>query len=131
MKAASEAPQQHLPLSPATPHVLLALAGGDLHGYGIMLEVARQTGGPYNNGPGTLYDNLKKLLAAGLVEELPAEDDDDARGRRTYRLTRLGNCVLAAETDRLTEVLRHARRAFSPLRSNPRSLLSSPAARRS
>jgi DNA-binding PadR family transcriptional regulator len=109
-----ENPQQHLPLSPATLHVLLALAGGDLHGYGIMLEVARHSGGQYKIGPGTLYDNLKKLLATGLVEELPADDDDDARGRRTYRLTRNGSAVLAAETDRLTGVLRHARRSLRP-----------------
>ena len=109
-------PRQHLPLSPATLHVLLALAGGDLHGYGIMLEVARHSGGQYKIGPGTLYDNLKKLLAAGLVEELPA-DKDDTRARRTYRLTDLGSAVLTAETDRLTGVLRHARRS---LRSNLR-----------
>ncbi|HXE07060.1 MAG TPA: PadR family transcriptional regulator [Acidobacteriaceae bacterium] len=128
MKAASEAPQQHLPLSPATLHVLLALAGGDLHGYGIMLEVARHSGGQYKIGPGTLYDNLKKLLAAGLVEELPAEDEDHPRGRRTYRLTRLGNSVLAAETERLTGVLRHARRS---LRANLRPRLSVTSPRRS
>ena len=113
MSRAPENPQQHLPLSPATLHVLLALAGGDLHGYGIMLEVARHSGGQYKIGPGTLYDNLKKLLAAGLVEELPGEEDD-TRGRRTYRLTRLGSQVLAAETDRLTGVLRHARRSLRP-----------------
>lgn len=113
-------PQQHLPLSPATLHVLLALAGGDLHGYAIMLEVARHSGGQYKIGPGTLYDNLKKLLATGLVEELP-EQADDARGRRTYRLTRLGSAVLAAETDRLTAVLRHARRSLrANLRPSPR-----------
>jgi len=120
-------PQQHLPLSPATLHVLLALASGDLHGYAIMQEVARHSGGQYKIGPGTLYDNLKKLLAAGLVEELP-ESGDDTRGRRTYRLTRLGSAVLAAETDRLTGVLRQARRALNPLRPNSR-LLSHPARR--
>jgi DNA-binding PadR family transcriptional regulator len=100
----------HLPLSPATLHVLLALTAGDLHGYGIMLEVARQSGGQYKIGPGTLYDNLKKLLSAGLVEELDAPDD--GRTRRKYRLTELGNGVLAAEVDRLTGVLREARRAL-------------------
>ena len=120
-------PHRHLPLSPATLHVLLALAGGDLHGYGIMLEVARHSGGQYKIGPGTLYDNLKKLLASGLVEELP-EADDATRARRTYRLTRLGSAVLSAETDRLTGVLRHARRS---LRANPRPHLSSPAPGRS
>ena len=59
--------ERFLPLSPATLHVLLALTSGDLHGYGIMLEVARQSGGQYKIGPGTLYDNLKKLRSVGLV----------------------------------------------------------------
>jgi len=120
-------PHDHLPLSPATLHVLLALASGDLHGYAIMQEVARHSGGQYKIGPGTLYDNLKKLLAAGLVEELP-ESGDNTRGRRTYRLTRIGSAVLSAETDRLTGVLRQARRALNPLRSNS-CLLSHPARR--
>src|SRR5664279_177086 len=100
-----------LPLSPATLHVLLALTAGDLHGYGIMLEVARQSGGAYKIGPGTLYDNLKKLLKLGLVEETPDSDapGSDAAPRRRYRLTQVGGSVLAAETERLTGVLRKAR----------------------
>ncbi|MDP9050719.1 MAG: PadR family transcriptional regulator [Acidobacteriota bacterium] len=102
-----------LPLSPATLHVLLALTAGDLHGYGIMLEVARQSGGKYKIGPGTLYDNIKKLLKVGLVEDAPAEAaDSDAEPRRRYRLTQPGSEVLAAETERLTSVLRHARRGL-------------------
>ncbi len=102
---------QHLPLSPATLHVLLALTSGELHGYGIMLEVARQSGGQYKIGPGTLYDNLKKLLNAGLVDESQS-DDPDSRARRKFRLTDLGNAVLAAEVERLTGVLREARRSL-------------------
>ncbi len=54
-----------LPLSPAILHILVALAGEDRHGYGIMQEVARQSGGQYKLGPGTLYDNLQKLLGPG------------------------------------------------------------------
>jgi len=103
--------EQHLPLSPATLHVLLALTGGELHGYGIMLEVARQSGGQYKIGPGTLYDNLKKLLSAGLAEESQPEDLVTG-ARRTFRLTTLGNAVLAAEVERLSGVLRHARRSI-------------------
>jgi len=99
---------EFLPLSPATLHVLLALTSGDLHGYGIMLEVARQSGGQYKIGSGTLYDNIKKLLNVGLVEALPADDSE----RRRYRLTQMGNSVLAAETERLTAVLREARRCL-------------------
>jgi DNA-binding PadR family transcriptional regulator len=103
--------QKLLPLSPATLHVLLALTGGDLHGYGIMLEVARQSGGQYKIGPGTLYDNLKKLLTLGLVEESTGEDAG-GQTRRRYRLSQMGNGVLAAETKRLEGVLREARRCL-------------------
>jgi DNA-binding PadR family transcriptional regulator len=101
-----------LPLSPATLHVLLALTGGELHGYGILLEVARQSGGSYKIGPGTLYDNLRKLLKLGLVDEAPLDYTDSAEPRRKYRLTQLGSSVLAAETERLTSVLRYARRGL-------------------
>ena len=59
-----------LPLSPATLHILLALAGEELHGYGIMQEVARQSEGRYKLGPGTLYDNLQRMLDQGLVQEV-------------------------------------------------------------
>jgi DNA-binding PadR family transcriptional regulator len=100
-----------LPLSPPTLHVLLALTGGDLHGYGIMLEVARQSAGQYKIGPGTLYDNIKKLLKLGLVDECPP-DDSESEPRRKYRLTQIGSSVLAAETERLAAVLREARRGL-------------------
>ena len=60
-----------LPLSPAILHILLALAGEDRHGYGIILEIKRQSEGRYKLGPGTLYDNLQKLRDQGMVEEVP------------------------------------------------------------
>jgi DNA-binding PadR family transcriptional regulator len=62
---------QFLPLSPAVLHILLALSGEDLHGYGIMQEVARQSEKQYRLGPGTLYDNLQKLLKAEAFRNLP------------------------------------------------------------
>src|SRR6266705_5960600 len=96
---------QFLPLSPASLHVLLALAGEDLHGYGIMQEVARQSGGQYKLGPGTLYDNLQKLMNQGIVDETPRPSDENPR-RRYYRLTALGRGILAAEVTRLDGVVR-------------------------
>jgi DNA-binding PadR family transcriptional regulator len=97
-----------LPLSPAALHILLALAADDLHGYAIMQEVARQSAGRYRIGPGTLYDNLQKLVERRLVDELgPRAGDDDPR-RRYYRLTVRGHSVLAAEVDRLKGVIREA-----------------------
>ena len=115
-----------LPLSPAELHILLALAPEDLHGYGIMQEVARQSQGQYKLGPGTLYDNLKKLMNHRLVEESgragsvnTSADDRDSR-RRYYRLTTIGRQVLAAEVTRLEQVLREAKthlRALKPRRA--------------
>lgn len=99
----------YLPLSPATLHILLALAGEDLHGYAIMQEIARQSEGKYKVGPGTLYDNLQKLIDREWVEELGGRKSDDDPRRRYYRLTAAGRGVLAAETARLAAVVREAR----------------------
>jgi DNA-binding PadR family transcriptional regulator len=98
-----------LPLSPATLHILLALAAQDRHGYGIMQEVARQSEGRYKLGPGTLYDNLQKLMSSGMVEEGPRRAAEDDPRRRYYRLTSLGRGVLGAEIARLETVVREAR----------------------
>ncbi len=98
-----------LPLSPATLHILLSLAAEDLHGYAIMQEVARQSEGKYKLGPGTLYDNLQKLIRCKFVQELGHRAGDEDPRRRYYRLTSFGRGVLAAETDRLGEVVREAR----------------------
>src|SRR5690606_20756313 len=98
-----------LPLTPATLHILLALAGEDLHGYGIMQEVLRQSEGKYKLGPGTLYDNLQRLSTQGLVEEIASPDGDDEPRRRYYRLTAWGQSVLAAEVGRLERVVKDAK----------------------
>lgn len=101
-------PEKSPPLSPATLHILLALAGGDLHGYGIIQEVARHSDGHYRMGPGTLYDNLKKLMDTGLVADTPKSDflkDDD---RRLYTLTSDGRSCLSSEVERLTNVIHEA-----------------------
>lgn len=98
-----------LPLSPAALHILLALASEDRHGYGIMREIVRQSEGRYKLGPGTLYDNLQKLLDQGVVEERsPRAAGDDPR-RRYYRLSRFGRGLLATEIVRLEGVVREAR----------------------
>jgi DNA-binding PadR family transcriptional regulator len=103
-----EAINQFLPLSPATLHILIALASEDRHGYGIMQEVAKQTNDQYKLGPGTLYDNLQKLLGQELIEELDRRDKEDPR-RRYYRLTSLGDRVVSAEIQRLESVFRQAK----------------------
>ena len=100
---------QFVPLSPAALHILLALASEDRHGYGIMREVARQSDNRYRLGPGTLYDNLQKLLDQGIVEESSSRSAPDDPRRRYYRLTRFGRRLLATEITRLEGVVREAR----------------------
>jgi DNA-binding PadR family transcriptional regulator len=100
---------RYLPLSPATLHILLSLAGEDLHGYGIMQEIVHHSDGKYKVGPGTLYDNLQKLIDREWVQELGNRKSDDDPRRRYYRLTAAGRGVLAAETARLAGVVREAR----------------------
>jgi DNA-binding PadR family transcriptional regulator len=98
-------PASFLPLSPAALHILLALAGQDMHGYGIMQEVRRQSEGAYKLGPGTLYDNLQRLMDQGMVQEVGSGDPR----RRTYRLSSPGRKLLSAEISRLEGVVREAR----------------------
>jgi DNA-binding PadR family transcriptional regulator len=98
-----------LPLSPATLHILLSLAGEELHGYAIMQEVQRQSEGKYRLGPGTLYDNLQKMIERRLVEDLGQKAGDDDPRRRYYRLSTLGRGVLAAEIARLDGVVREGK----------------------
>jgi DNA-binding PadR family transcriptional regulator len=103
-----------LPLSPATLHILLSLAGEDLHGYAMMQKVSRQSEGQYKLSPGTLYDNLQKLLKRRLVEELGHRAEDDDPRRRYYRLTPLGRRVLASEVARLEDVVLEAKLRLQP-----------------
>lgn len=98
------------PLSPATYHILLALAPRDRHGYAIRRAVLEQSEGAVRLGPGTLYAAIRRLEDSGLIEESdwrPDADLDDDR-RRYYRLTALGRAAVEAETDRLRATLKFA-----------------------
>ena len=109
--AKSKDPLELLPLTPPVFHILLALCDEERHGYGIMQDVSRQTGDALQLGPGTLYGCLKRMLAAGLVEESDERPDpalDDER-RRYYRMTVLGKRVVKAEAQRLASAVMAAR----------------------
>ena len=104
-------PEQHLPLTPALFHVLVALADGDKHGYAILKDVTQRTSGKVVLGTGTLYGIIKRLLDEGWIEEVrrrPPAAEDDAR-RRYYRLTSFGHQVALAEARRLEAVVAAAR----------------------
>lgn len=97
------------PLTPAVFHVLLALAPGERHGYGILKDVLDETGGEVRLGPGTLYGTLQRLMALDWVEETTGRGTAADERRRYYRLTRLGRRSLEAEVERMDALVRAAR----------------------
>jgi len=104
-------PEDLVPLTPAVFNILLALADGEKHGYGIMMEVESNTKGRVIMGPGTLYGSIKRMLKANLIEESDERADpkmDDQR-RRYYRLTDLGRRALRMEAERLDSQVQTAR----------------------
>ena len=104
------------PLSNAVTYILLSLAERDLHGYGMMQATARLSGGRYKIGPGTLYDNLRALLAGGLVSEAEI-DPEGAESRRMYHLTGAGERALSEELQRLESVVEAGRARLAPGRT--------------
>jgi DNA-binding PadR family transcriptional regulator len=96
-----------LPLKPVDLELLLALASEERHGYGLVQEIAAHTHGLIVLDPGNLYRVIKRLLADGLVAEVPARSasNDGGERRRYYCLTPLGGRVLAAELGRLQTLL--------------------------
>lgn len=112
MKADPPSPEQLLPLTPAVFHILVALASGERHGYAIMQDVIETTGGQIRMGPGTLYGTIKRMLDIGLIEECGEKPDPNLgdERRRYYRLTGFGGQVATAETQRMSKILREARR---------------------
>ena len=104
-------PDRLLPLKSVVFHVLLSLADGERHGYGIVQEIAQRTSARLQIEPGNLYRTLRFMLDEGLIEESdrrPAPDVDDER-RRYYRITRFGRRVASAEATRLAELVADAR----------------------
>jgi DNA-binding PadR family transcriptional regulator len=103
-----------LPLKSDVLLILLALASGPLHGYGIIREVEERSAGEVLLQTGALYRTLRRLLNDDLIEEgetppeAAAAPSSDER-RRYYRLTRLGRNVLDAEVNRMSRLVRAAR----------------------
>ena len=87
-------------------HVLLALLDGPRHGYGLMQDVEELSSGRHQIGPGTLYTAIKRLRTSGLI----SETDADADRRRCYKLTRKGKTVAEDEAQRMSDLVRVARK---------------------
>jgi len=98
--------------------ILTALAGGRLHGYGVIQSVLGLSEGRVKLRPGTVYGTLDRLETDGLVAA-DGEEIVAGRPRRYFRLTGLGQETLAAETDRLVANVRVAKRALVRLGGRP------------
>jgi DNA-binding PadR family transcriptional regulator len=99
---------EHAPLSEPLFHILLSLADGPRHGYGIIQEVELRTGGHLRLGAGTLYSAIKRIRSWGWVQEVRAPGGRDHR-RRYYGLTSVGRRVMKSEARRLEALVKHAR----------------------
>jgi DNA-binding PadR family transcriptional regulator len=104
-------PKELLPLTPSMFEVLIALADGEKHGYAIIKEVSRRTGGHVVLSAGTLYTIIRRFAEGGVIQETEERPDpalDDER-RRYYQLTEFGRAVARAEAGRMETALRMAR----------------------
>jgi DNA-binding PadR family transcriptional regulator len=88
--------------------ILLALAAGQLHGYGIMQQVESRSGGATRLGPGTLYGAIKRMMRAGWIETSDTDSSDDVRRRCYYRLTRSGRRAAAAAAQQMADTVQVA-----------------------
>ncbi len=111
--AQKSSPNPRTLLTPAGLHILMSLADGVRHGYGVKRDVEAATGGMLHLGPGTLYEAIHRMVAQGWIEEVDGEEfaadaDYDAR-RKYYTLTEEGRGEMENELERLDAVLEHAR----------------------
>jgi DNA-binding PadR family transcriptional regulator len=99
-----------LPLRPVEFHVLLSLAAGERHGYGIIQDIQTRGDAPAPD-VGTMYRALARMVETGLIEassRRPAADADDER-RNYYRITPAGRRAASAEARRLELLTKAAR----------------------
>ena len=109
-------PSTFIPLGTMPFAVLLALGEDVLHGYGIIQAHERNTDGEETLLPGSLYAALARMTEQGLLEEVPAPEEDASGGpaRRYYRVSRLGAAVARAESERMRRLVALASRSFAP-----------------
>lgn len=104
-------PSDLLPLSPKDFLILLVLAEGDLHGYGILKAAEEHSDDKVTLDPANLYRALQRLARDGLVSDAGEGRPEVSEGapRKYHTLTPFGRAVLAAEAERLARLTRAAR----------------------
>ena len=104
--------KSYIPMTEASFMVLASLVHEN-HGYGIMMEAARLTGGRVNLGAGTVYTLIYKMENDGLIFAVREEDR-----RKIYSITPEGMTILQAESNRLAQaakIAEQALRQFQPV----------------
>lgn len=101
--------QDHLPLAPRDLLILVVLAEGPSHGYGLIKEVEERSESGVLLDPANLYRVLRRMRELGWIEEA---DSDHAR-RRVHRITERGRALVSAELARLERLLAQARPALA------------------
>ncbi|TFD94531.1 PadR family transcriptional regulator [Jeotgalibacillus sp. R-1-5s-1] len=88
-------------------YILLALVEAR-HGYLIMKTIEELTKGSFTVGPASMYTSIKKLLSAGMIEQLEEEKD-----KKTYIITEQGISLLKNDIKRREEMIQQAKTIFS------------------
>ena len=95
-------------LTEAVYYILLSLMT-PLHGYGIMQNVERLSGGRLRLAAGTLYGAISTMLEKGWITAL--DNGADSR-KKEYVITETGREILRAEYARLKELVDNGRMAL-------------------
>lgn len=95
------------PMSESYYYILLCLAKGANHGYGIMQMTEKLSGGDVIIGSGTMYGATGNMMKKGWIREMMSEEAGLER-RRQYQLTDSGREALRAEIRRLQRMLENA-----------------------
>jgi DNA-binding PadR family transcriptional regulator len=103
-------PDSRVPLRAVEFHILLSLAAGERHGYGIIQDIQGR-GEAATPDVGTMYRALARMAESGLIEAAPRRPEPDASDERRnyYRITDMGRRVARAEARRLEALMRAAR----------------------
>jgi len=97
------------PPNPRDFLILLALAGGTLHGYGLVKAIEAESEGRVRMDPANLYRALRRLHRDGLIEESSGPDSNGGPERRYFRLTPMGRRMASEEAARLSRLAKLAR----------------------
>ena len=95
------------PLSESYYYILLCLAKGANHGYGIMQMTAELSKSDVKIGSGTMYGATSNMMKKGWIREI-VSNDAGFEHRRQYQLTDSGLNTLRAEIQRLKRMLENA-----------------------